>query len=436
MVILVTACWLLGPNRAASAADPEPPTIAYCLKHSHSACLTPAQLQAYYGVDTLLKQGIRGQNTTIAVVDSFGSPTLRADLMLFDRAFGLPDPQLSIIAPLGNSQPSATGWAAETTLDVEWAHAFAPDAKIVVLVSPVDETEGVQGLPEFLKLEQYALRHHLADVISQSWGATEDTLLTPAGRQIVNSFHQFYAEAAAQGVSTVAGSGDDGAAGIDLSLKKLFPNPAVGYPASDPYVLAVGGTQLTVDSAGTVIDETGWSRSGGGVSKLFPEPAYQKGLSAEVQHMLAGHRGLPDVAADASSSSGLLIFVGGHWHTVGGTSAAAPLWAGILALADGLAHHGLGSVNPYLYELACSARTSSDLRDITTGGSLGPSQDGTKLAGPGFQAMVGWDAVTGLGSPRAATLVPALVQAAAHPIGSRANEVKDLYCKHRRNPAS
>jgi subtilase family serine protease len=135
---------------------------------------------------------------------------------------------------------------------VEWAHAIAPDARIVVLESPVDETEGVQGLPEFLQLERYALRHHLVDVFTQSWAATEDTLFDARGRAMVAQLHRFYADAAAQGVTVVAASGDDGAAGPELSLKKMFPYPVVGYPASDPLVLAVGGTRLRVGLDGRV----------------------------------------------------------------------------------------------------------------------------------------------------------------------------------------
>ncbi|MDB5078053.1 MAG: protease, partial [Chloroflexi bacterium] len=280
-VVLLALVSYCAPARSATAAgSPPPPTISQCIQRFHQPCVTPALVQTYYGVDALLRHGIRGQGRTIAIIDSFGSATLQSDLQHFDRAFGLPDPQLTVLAPLGKNQPKNSGWAAETTLDVEWAHAMAPDARIVVLESPVDETEGVQGLPQFLKLEQYVLQHHLADVISQSWGATEETLLDASGRQVVAQFHQLYADAARRGVTVVAGSGDDGAGGIDLSLKKLFP-----------------------------------------------EPAYQKPLPATVQHLLGGNRGLPDVAFNASGQSAALIYFRGQWHPVAGTSAAAPQWA-------------------------------------------------------------------------------------------------------------
>jgi subtilase family serine protease len=421
LLVLLGLLSCLAPARSEAADGPPPPTIAECAHRYHRPCMTPALVQAYYGVAALLRRGIRGQGRTIAVVDSSGSATLESDLHFFDRAFGLPDPQLTILAPLGKFQPKNSGWDAETTLDVEWAHAMAPDAHIVVLESPVDETEGVQGLPQFLKLEQYALQHHLADVISQSWGATEDTLLDAPGRRVVAQFHQLYAAAARSGVTVIAGSGDDGAGGIDRSLRKLYPYPVVGYPASDPLVLAVGGTALALTTTGTVLGETGWPLSGGGVSKLFPEPAYQKPLPPPVQQLLRGHRGVPDVAFNASSLSAVLIYLRGQWHPVAGTSAAAPQWAGLVALADGMAGRDLGLLNPTLYGLACSGRYTTDFRDVTSGDSKGPNHNGLGLGGAGFRATSGWDAVTGLGSPRAASLLPDVVRTALHPTTLRSN---------------
>jgi subtilase family serine protease len=404
MIALFTIACTLAPIRA-SAAAAAPPSIADCLKQFKRACLTPAEVRAYYGVDVLARDGITGKGRTIAIIDSFGSPTLQADLHAFDSAFGLPDPSLTVLSPLGDIPETASGWPVETTLDVEWAHAIAPDARIVVLRSPIDETEGVQGLPQFLALEQYALSHHLADVLSQSWGATEDTLLDAPGQKLISQFHAFYSKAVAAGLTIVAGSGDQGAAGVDLTLKRVFPWPAVGFPASDPLVLAVGGTSLDVAAGGQLAHEVGWPLSGGGVSRQFAEPAYQRGLPKSVQQMLGGHRGLPDIAYDAAPGSSVLVYVHGAWRPVAGTSAAAPQWAGLVALADDLAGHDLGSINPALYQLACSTRYAADFRDITLGQSLGPSAGGTALGGVGFRAGPGWDAVTGLGSPRAATLV-------------------------------
>jgi subtilase family serine protease len=407
---LLAAVIGMTPAQAQAVQRSGVPTMADCLNRFHRICLAPAQIYAAYGIDAVLRSGSKGQGRTIAIIDSFGSPTLRADLHAFDAAFGLPDPRLTILAPLGDVHPRRSGWAAETTLDVEWAHAIAPAARIVLLESPVAETEGAQGLPEFLTLERYALQQHLADVISQSWGATEDTLGNAAGRRIVAQFHQFYADATARGVTLVAGSGDEGAAGIDTSLTHVFPGRAVGYPASDPLVLAVGGTRLTVSAGGHIEGETAWAGSGGGISKLFAEPAYQRMLPAPVQRLLAGKRGLPDVAYNAAGASPVLIYLSGKWTVAAGTSAAAPQWAGLVALADSMAGRDLGLITPALYHIAQSPRYAVDLRDITTGHSVGPIQGGRHLGGVGFRATPGWDAVTGLGSPRAAALIPDLIR--------------------------
>ena len=181
-------------------------------------------------------------------------------------------------------------WAFETTLDVEWSHALAPDANIVLMTSPVSETEGVQGLPEFLFLEKYAVSHNLGKIISQSWGATENTLFNPGGRQIFNQFNDFYKQAGQEGVTFFASSGDSGSSNVDIN-GNTYPFPTVGFPASSPYVTAVGGTSLYASATGNYQSETVWDEvalgagaGGGGISQVFKEPAYQKAnLPASVQ---------------------------------------------------------------------------------------------------------------------------------------------------------
>jgi subtilase family serine protease len=195
----------------------------------------------------LLNAGYTGAGQTIIIIDSFGSPTIANDLSTFDAGYGLPaPPSFTVLAPLGTasfdpSDSDQVGWASETTLDVEWAHALAPGAGIVLLTSPVSETEGVQGLPEFLQLEQYALDHHLGKIISQSWGATENTLFDPAGQQVMADFERFYLRAALENVTILASTGDSGSANIDIS-GNYYPFPTVEFPASSPLVTAVGGT--------------------------------------------------------------------------------------------------------------------------------------------------------------------------------------------------
>src|SRR5579859_3463834 len=282
---------LLLPDATISTAAGNPPAPACLTAVIGTVCLGPAQMRQVYGVDTLLRRGITGRGKTIAIIVSFGSPTIRQDLHIFDRTFSLPDPQLDIRAPLGTGTDTNPGWVGETTLDVEWAHVMAPGARILLLTNPVDETEGLQGVPQFLALEQYAVQHG-ADVISQSWAATEDTLLDPKGRAMVARFHRFYQSATSRGVTVLGASGDGGTQGLDLSLKKVFPFRTVQWPASDPLVLAVGGTQLSRGLGGWG-GETAWSGSGGGYSKLFGEPAYQSTLPTAMQRMLHGRRGVP-----------------------------------------------------------------------------------------------------------------------------------------------
>lgn len=409
-LLVLALSWSDTAHGHRSATAPQPvPTAAQCRSLFSSPCLTPAHVRQYYDLPPLLQRGVTGRGRTIAVVECFGSPTLRADLHRFDQAFGLPEPPLSIVAPLGPNQPDtaqdvAIG-AQETTLDVEWAHVLAPGARIVVLVSPVFETQGVQGMPQFLQLERYALAHHLADVLSQSWGTAEATLLDGPGRALVAQFHQFYAQAAARGVTVTAASGDNGASGYNTANTRMLPGRVVNFPPDDPLVLAVGGTTLSF--SGTHGSEVAWSLSGGGRSKTYAGPPYQRGLAPALLALLQRRRGLPDVAFDADGlTSPVLYYFQGAWGTDGGTSLGAPAWAGIVALADQAAGHDLGSVNAALYRIAASARYGRDFHDIVRGGNYTTlTFSGSTPDQPAFRAGIGWDAVTGLGTPRIANLV-------------------------------
>lgn len=385
------------------------------------SCYTPRQLREAYGVESLYQQGYTGKGQTVVDVVSYGSPTLQSDMNAFDSQFGLPPITIKVLAPLGTVQfdpnnPDMAGWAGETTLDVEIIHAIAPGANIVVLTSPVDETEGTIGLPQFLQLEQYAVQHKLGYIFSQSWTASEATLTDPAGQQLVQQFASFYQQIVTQqGYIVTNASGDSGATdcGVVNCLTaqgepdpaKLATTPTVGFPADVPWVTATGGTSLL--KQGSTYSETAWSDGGGGVSKFFAEPAFQKALPASDQSILNGYRGLPDVAADADPYTGMAFYIDGQWNTTGGTSASAPLWAGVFAIADQMAGHPLGNVNPALYQLG-AAHGTSDFRDVTAGNN---SYNQYGLQVPGYSATAGWDPVTGWGSPQAATLIPALIAA-------------------------
>jgi subtilase family serine protease len=387
--------------------------------HLENTCFSPQGLRAAYGVDKLIQQGITGKGQTVIDIVSFGSPTLQSDMDTFDKEFGLPPITLKIVSPLGTStantcQSELGGWAGETTLDVQIIHAIAPDANIVVMTSPVDETEGTIGLPEFLKLEQYAVDHKLGYIFSQSWTASEATLADAAGQAEVNTWADFYKTITGQGYTILNASGDNGAADIGAitdpcktGVQPITKTRTVGFPADVPWVTTVGGTNLV--RQGSDYTESAWSDGGGGVSKFFAEPPAQQALPSAVQSLLGGKRGEPDVAADADPATGMAFFIDGRWDLAGGTSASAPVWAGIVALADQKAGHPLGDINPVLYALGAKNDTNHDFRDITEGNNDTEAQ-GTQVQG--FPAVPGWDPVTGWGAPLADKLVPDLALAA------------------------
>jgi subtilase family serine protease len=380
---------------------------------------TPQDLRAAYGVDTLIQRGFTGKGQTVIDIVSFGSPTVQQDMDVFDQQFGLPPITIKVVAPLGTvpfdqSNPEMTSWAGETELDVQIIHAIAPEANIVVVTSPVDETEGMIGLPQFLQLEQYAVAHHLGQIFSQSWTASEATLTDSASQQFIQTYARFFQQATQQGFTFLNASGDNGAtdcAVIDClgptgepQPRKLAHTPTVGFPVDVPWVTAVGGTSLSKSGGG--FDESTWEGSGGGASQFFSQPDFQRGLPSTSQSLLGGHRGLPDVAADADPNTGMAYYINGSWEQAGGTSASAPLWAGIVAIGDQMAGHGLGNINPGLYKLGESASAQQDFRDITSGDNNNPT-----VPVQGYDAAPGWDPVTGWGAPMTDHLLPDLIAA-------------------------
>ncbi len=378
-------------------------------------CFTPHQLRVAYGVESLIEHGYTGKGQTVVDIVSFGSPTLQQDMNVYDQQFGLPPINIQVINPLGTkpfdpNSKDMQGWAGETELDVQIIHAIAPDAGIVVLTSPVDETEGTIGLPQFLQLEQYAISHHLGSIFSQSWGASEVTLKDAQGQQEIQQWTNFYQQSTLhEGMTYFSSSGDNGATDyIDLQATKLSPTATTSFPADEPWVTSVGGT--TVMRNGSTISESVWNSNGGagggGFSNFFSEPSFQQALPTSVQGELNHRRGVPDVAADADPSTGLAIYSGGVWQLGGGTSAAAPLWAGIMAIADQMAGHPLGFINDALYKLATSSHYATDFHDITSGSN---TYVGKGVDVQGYTAVQGWDAASGLGTPDAENLIPDLI---------------------------
>jgi subtilase family serine protease len=416
----------------------QPPTEAQCVAAFTVPCYDPAQFQAAYNEQPLFARGITGKGQTIVIVDSFGSPTIAADLATFDAQTGLPaPPSLKVIQPAGAVPPydptnsAMLSWAGETTLDVEWSHSIAPGANILLVETPVAETEGVAGLPQIVEAENYVINHHLGQVISQSFGATEQTFPTA---QSVLRLRSANVNAYRHHVTVLAATGDAGATDYSNAAGTLyFTHRAVDWPSSDPLVTAVGGTQLQLNAAGqrTAPDQV-WNdtfntslqevffgdagpnplATGGGKSVIFGRPWYQGGVAG----VTGRHRGVPDISM-SGACSGLVVTYqsfGGEepgWYVVCGTSEATPLFAGIVALADQAAHHSLGLINPALYLL--SATHAPGLVDVTTGNNtVGFTQNGTAYTVKGFSAGAGYDLASGVGTVNAALFVPELARAA------------------------
>ncbi|HEU0001214.1 MAG TPA: S53 family peptidase [Ktedonobacteraceae bacterium] len=380
---------------------------------SYANCQTPRSMRLAYGVESLMQHGFTGEGQTVVDIVSFGSPYLQEDMDIFDRQFNLPPITIKVLSPIGTvpfnpANKDMNGWAGETELDVQIIHAIAPGANIVVLTSPVSETEGTIGLPQFLQLEQYALTNHLGTIISQSWGASEVTLKDSAGQQEIQKWDAFYKQATTQqGITFFGSSGDNGSTDFtDLKATILSTRPTTSFPTDDPWVTSVGGTSLGRTGT-TSFQETAWNHSGGGFSSFYATPSFQHSLPASVQQELSNRRGVPDVSGDADPNTGLAIYLG-SWQLGGGTSASAPLWAAITAIANQMAGHALGFLNPALYKLAASSSYAQDFHDVNQGNN---SQNVGGTIVQGYSAAQGWDPVTGLGSPNAEKLIPDLIAA-------------------------
>ena len=420
------------------AAPAQAPTEAQCVAQFTEPCYDPADLRTAYDVQPLYNRGIDGAGQTIVIVDSFGSPTIRSDLATFDREFGLPaPPSFQVISPAGRvpaydgSNSNERGWAGETTLDVDWAHTMAPGAKILLVETPVPNPNSpTAGDSQIAEAENYVIDHHLGQVISQSFGQAEATFPNLASLYALRSP---YINAQQQGVTVLAAAGDDGATNTNAAGTQFFTHRAVLWPASDPLVTAVGGTQLSLDINGDrnqpdvvwndsnnyallnaltgSTDPTGIA-TGGGVSSVFARPWYQNGVAG----VTGDHRGIPDISMSAACSGLVLTYnsFGGEqagWYAACGTSEATPLFAGIVALADQVAGHSLGLINPALYTL--SAEHAPGLVDVTQGNNTVTFiQNNTSYTVRGYTAGPGYDLASGVGTVNAALFVPELAQAA------------------------
>jgi subtilase family serine protease len=366
LVALLAAASAFVPLGAADAAyhfsdfQGKPPVHVYKSAQKTPSGVTPAVIKKIYNLP------VSGGKGTIALIDAYDDANMESDLAVFDKQYNLPACTTANGCfekhKMATSTASNSGWAMETSLDVEWAHAIAPGAKILLV-----EAKTPSGANLMSAIDYAASRKDVV-AVSMSWGGAEfsDEL----------SEDPHFVSKANPGMAFFASSGDDGT--------------GASWPASSPNVIGVGGTSLELASSGTLIAESAWSGSGGGVSAYEKEPAWQTAYKISKAN---GMRAIPDVSYDADPASGYPIYIStgtgtkakGAWDTVGGTSAGSPQWAAIQALG------GTAALAKFYTDKA-SAATLSYFRDITSG-SNGDCQyycDARKR----------YDYVTGLGSPQ------------------------------------
>jgi subtilase family serine protease len=389
-----------------------------CLSTMKIRCYTPLQYQKAYNLAPLYKSGVTGKGRTIVIVDSFGSPTIQSDLNTFDKQFGLPDTHVNVVRwgnvpPFNNKDQTQLGWAGETTLDVEYAHSIAPGARIVLIETGVAETEGTTGFPQMVAAEKYAVDHNWGDVISQSFGATEQTFpgYGKGGTPSVQQLRYAYADAYWKHVTVLAAAGDNGATDSEASGSAMYPYKVDSWPSTDPLVTSIGGTQLTLNDQGTrtapdQVWNDGYGAGGGGVSGIFARPGYQQAVAG----VTGAHRGTPDISMTAAVNGAAWVYSSydsnpknNGWGLVGGTSEATPIFSGIVALADQKAGHRIGFLNNKLYALAEHDATGHGIVDVTKGNN---SFSGVT----GYNATKGYDLASGWGTINGPLFVDALAR--------------------------
>jgi len=446
-----------GARVASSAPDG---TVFYNVLHSYA----PTNIYAAYGVDGLHNEGWTGAGQTIIIVDSYGSPTALQDLQTFSASFGLSAPDLTIVYPDGQptlNSADKLSWAVETSLDLQWAHAIAPDAKLVLIALNRLTDSGNGGETALMRGIQYAITNYPGSPISQSFGAAEQDYASSV--QLSQQYETVYQAAAAAGFTPLASAGDTGSANPPAQINgqkssQFVPYPTVEWPASSPSVTAVGGTWLQYQwrldpqtnwaalVAAAAVDphpiadenpvaaaylnwdnnndrvEATWREdftvfalghgiaSGGGLSAVFPTPPWQAGLPASLTQ---GARAMPDVSWNAARDGGVLVYCtpAGGWLDASGTSCGSPQVAGLVALInqirESLGKGPIGHLASKLYQLP-----SSDFNDIVPQ-TFGAGADAVTIADnfsygsgvPGLPCRVGYDLTTGLGSPKAYSFV-------------------------------
>jgi subtilase family serine protease len=415
---------------------------------------TVFELRNAYDLNPLYAAGYDGRGQTVVIVDAYGSPTIYQDLLTFIQwqntySANLPwttiaevKNHLHLYYPLGKpafdpADPNQIIWSSEVTLDVCMVHAIAPKADIALVIAPNDDNKPLDYSV------RYAINHQLGSTISLSWGTPEYTLTEPADLKQVQIADNIYKSASNTGITVFASTGDWGASNGAPANNVLFPS-------SDPYVTAVGGTNLFMACSDGFMEGTqswdgqnhigikysyeiagndyqamaadgfpapfDWVTTGGAVSSLFPLPSWQKGITltdAQGTTIKPAGRCTSDVSFNSGVYGGLgAIFLSAASPgspkpaIIGGTSAGAPFWAALTAIACQYNHHSLGFINPQLYANKDSYYKAGAFHDIKLGDNTYPT-DNSVL---GYKATRGWDAPTGIGSPDAAILVPKMSQ--------------------------
>jgi subtilase family serine protease len=400
-------------------------TSAQCQTIAQINCYDPDEIQQAYGLNSLYNANITGKGMTIVIVDAYGSPTVDDDLTEFDAEAGVANASLTILAPVGKipafdlNNGDMYGWAGETTLDVEYAHAIAPGAKIVLVEAPSD------NMSDLINAVKYAVSHRLGNVITQSFAEPEQDL----GAQQAKAWHAIYSQAAAEHITVLASAGDTGATGYTNS-GNFYTHPVAEWPASDPDVTAMGGTSLNLDYAGnkqspdvvwndtyntavsndqTGSDDPNPSASGGGKSVIFGRPSFQN----SVKNIVGNSRGIPDISMSGACDGTVEIYQGYGglpvgWYPVCGTSESSPMFAGIVALADQVAGHALGDINPAIYKLA--AEHAKGIVLVTSGNNTVSFTQGGNVTVHGYSARNGYSLAAGVGTINAQYFVPELAR--------------------------
>ena len=466
-----------GQDSATACTLPDGSTFAWF------HCYTPSQIRSFYGVDGVAPiDGVPnyGQGQTIVLVDAYGSPTASADLQVFHDTFfpNLPAPDFQQVFPQGNPQYhntchssglsgpcAAAGWSGEATLDVEWAYAIAPLAHLVLLAVPPAETLGVQGFPNlFNAISREIDATPPGTVFSMSFAVTEQTFGGAAAVQTAG-FDRVFKKGLAKNDNFFAASGDYGSLGFAKQHHEgaVYPYPTAEWPASSPYVVSVGGTQVqdgwtwnptsndAFTSSGFNPDYWQWTEggssepvwneswapiaTGGGASVIYPRPSWQ----SDVDSGYGDHRLVPDTAWNAAVNGGVDVYItaypayncgntSGCWTIYGGTSAATPQTAALVALANAARHAAgkapIGFLDPILYQDGIGASDYTDVvpqhygsapktfagSDVGVGTvykSVGDLIDNQlwEVPIPGYPTTRGYDATTGWGSPNAPAFV-------------------------------